>query len=406
MCWLLPCSWGGGTYAYLQAETDDVTNYFSTNEVQVALDEDGDREYSIVPGTSEEKDPTVTLTTSVDAYVFVEITDATVLGDGTELVTWAVDSGWTLYTTYEDEYGNTVYVYYCEYYVAEEGTEESVSLRILKDGTVSYEYTLDNDDMAAADEEKDDITLSFVAYAIQMKPFASASTAYAVTTGDAAVVTTAEELAAALESGGTVVLGSSISVDATGSTSSTYNTIAQMTVSEDTVLDLAGYTISFDSTTTEEELAYVPAFISVTNGATLTIEGNGTIDAEAGDNSAYAINVVNGTLIINGGYFYGAPSAVQVQAGGELIVNGGYFDMAASCKAQAPTLAKYVINAIDSAYKAGTATVSMTGGTVVNFDPSNNPEGTGTTYVAEGYTVTSETQTNGDVWYTVVAEEE
>lgn len=42
------------------------------------------------------------------------------------------------------------------------------------------------------------------------------------------------------------------------------------------------------------------------------------------------------------------------------------------------------------------------GGTFVNFDPSTNPEGAGTSYVAEGYTVISEEQDNGDIWYTVV----
>ena len=46
----------------------------------------------------------------------------------------------------------------------------------------------------------------------------------------------------------------------------------------------------------------------------------------------------------------------------------------------------------------------ITGGTFVNFDPSANPEGPGTSYVAKGYHVTSETKANGDVWYTVVAD--
>ena len=41
----------------------------------------------------------------------------------------------------------------------------------------------------------------------------------------------------------------------------------------------------------------------------------------------------------------------------------------------------------------------------MNYDPSNNAaEGEGTNFVADGYTVISEEQTNGDIWYTVVAE--
>ena len=48
-------------------------------------------------------------------------------------------------------------------------------------------------------------------------------------------------------------------------------------------------------------------------------------------------------------------------------------------------------------------TVTVKGGTFVNFDPSNcTAEGAGTNFVAPGYKVVSETQANGDVWYTVI----
>ena len=41
----------------------------------------------------------------------------------------------------------------------------------------------------------------------------------------------------------------------------------------------------------------------------------------------------------------------------------------------------------------------------INFDPSNNSaEGAGTNFVADGYKVVPQTQTNGDIWYTAVAE--
>ena len=94
-------------------------------------------------------------------------------------------------------------------------------------------------------------------------------------------------------------------------------------------------------------------------------------------------------------------TAIQVQKG-SLEIKGGFFDMAPTCKAAVPQYAKYVVNCIDAAYKNGTATISITGGTFVNFDPSANPEGAGTSYVADGYKVVSAPQTNGDVWYTVV----
>ena len=137
---------------------------------------------------------------------------------------------------------------------------------------------------------------------------------------------------------------------------------------------------------------------------TLTIEGEGVIDAEAGYNTAYGINILGGTVVINGGTFYGAMSAVQVQKG-TLVINGGFFDLAATIKVAAPQYASYLINCIDAAYKDGSAVVEIKGGTFVNFNPSDDPEGANTSYVADGYTVVSQKRDNGEIWYTVVPEE-
>ena len=145
-----------------------------------------------------------------------------------------------------------------------------------------------------------------------------------------------------------------------------------------------------------------PLLMAVVDGATLTINGDGAINCEAGDNQVYGINVNGGKVVVNGGNFYGAITAIQVQKG-TLEINGGFFDLATTCKKAVPQYAKYIVNAIDSAYKDGSATITIKGGTFVNFDPSADPEGAGTSYVAEGYKVVSETQANGDIWYTVVA---
>ena len=122
----------------------------------------------------------------------------------------------------------------------------------------------------------------------------------------------------------------------------------------------------------------------VCNNADVTITGDGTIDCEAGNNGAYGINVYGGNLTIENGTFYGAMTVAQVQEG-SLNVKGGYYDLAPSVKSQVPAYAKYIINAIDSAFKDGSAIISVTGGTFVNFDPSANPEGIDTSYVAKGY---------------------
>ena len=92
---------------------------------------------------------------------------------------------------------------------------------------------------------------------------------------------------------------------------------------------------------------------------------------------------------------------MQVQKG-TLVINGGTF---ASEPFGNPYGCNFPINCVDSAYKNGTAKVIIQGGTFINFDPSDsaseNPHGN---FVPDGYKVVSQTQTNGDIWYTVVAE--
>ena len=145
-----------------------------------------------------------------------------------------------------------------------------------------------------------------------------------------------------------------------------------------------------------------------TNFTALIVDADTTVNAgpeggiDTGRNGGYGINVRKGAnLTINGGSYYGGGTAVQVQKG-TLTINGGFFAVEPFGE---PYGYKFLLNCIDSAYKNGTAKIIVKGGTFVNFDPSNNAaEGAGTNFVAPGYTVTSQTQTNGDIWYTVVAE--
>ena len=143
-----------------------------------------------------------------------------------------------------------------------------------------------------------------------------------------------------------------------------------------------------------------------TNFCALIVDADTTINAgenggvDTGVNGGYGINVRNGaTLTINGGYYYGGGTAVQVQKG-TLIINGGTF----ACEPYSnPTYGyNFLINCLDSAYKNGTAKVVIQGGTFINFDPSNcTAEGAHTNFVADGYKVVSEAH-GTDTWYTVV----
>ena len=210
------------------------------------------------------------------------------------------------------------------------------------------------------------------------------------------VATTAAELKGLLEDGAArVALGADIQIEPIGSGD---GAVPQIVIDSDATIDLQNYTISFEYDG-ETSYSYVPVVFNV-RGADVVIVGNGAINTELGYNTAYGINITeNGSLTINGGHYYGAMSAVQVQKGA-LTVNDGYFALADTIKQAAPEFANYIVNCIDSAYKDGTATIELCGG-VYPYDMSNNPEGEGTSYVAEGYGVTASVQ-DGETVYTVL----
>lgn len=213
-------------------------------------------------------------------------------------------------------------------------------------------------------------------------------------------VSTASGLKEQLEQGGSVQMSADVAVDPVDDpTLDVSNLLPQMTVTSDTLLNLDGHKITVE-TEPGDDFKCTPVLISVMKDATLTVTGNGTVDATFGMNNSYGINVAGGTLVINDGTYIGAVTAVQVQSG-HAIINGGFFDLTDAAPA---TFAHSIVNCIDANYKNGTATIEIKGGTFVNFDPSANPEGTGTSYVADGYKVVSEKQDNGDTWYTVVPE--
>lgn len=149
----------------------------------------------------------------------------------------------------------------------------------------------------------------------------------------------------------------------------------QLTISKDITLDLNGKTIKNTKDIWDDN---ANAILSITNGAKVTITGNGTIDAK--ENDCYTINVVKGDLTIENGTFYGNVSVVQVQEG-TLSVKGGTFDLHQKWEGSS----KYLFNCIDDAYASGSANVAISGGTFVGFDPSASPEGEGTSYLAPGY---------------------
>ena len=231
-------------------------------------------------------------------------------------------------------------------------------------------------------------------------PVANADGTYGVVAGVAQIGAKAyASLQAAIDAaqdGDTVQLLTDIVLDAQAGTESTL--YPQFTISgKKLTLDMQGHKISYSEESRTKNYGKASLLtLSIDNGSDVTITGNGTIDTELGSNQAYGINILRGSnLTINNGTFYGAMTAVQVQKGG-LVINDGTFLMAPTCKEQVPQYTMYIINCIDAAWKDGSATVSIKGGTF-GHDYSNSPEGAGTSYLAPGYASVA----NGDDTYGV-----
>lgn len=207
----------------------------------------------------------------------------------------------------------------------------------------------------------------------------------------AAAVTTEDELRDAVANGGTVVLWDDIELKDN-----------RLAVESETVLVLNGKTITFGGNYANAGANDDVTPIRVDAGGSLTITGNGTIDAANASDYVVPVSVMDaagsvvsedGTIIVD------TPRESCVFAlGGSVTINGGTF-----------------INRSTEEYGYGDGGVPLTlnvsngtpgtitvyGGTFVGRNPAEGDDNNGGTFVAEGYTVASETQTDGKTRYTV-----
>ncbi len=225
------------------------------------------------------------------------------------------------------------------------------------------------------------------------------------------IVSTAEELKAALEATGTstVVLGNDIAVPVVRETTSELEVLIKIPFSAKKTLELNGKVISLTNEEIIDYSTWNPVIFSVIG--TLTVNGNGVVDTEVGEKGAYAINVL-GTVTINDGTFTGAPTAIQV-TNGQLNIAGGTFKFAESYAA-APEAIDYVwtiVNCVDATFDShdangyfnGRAGVRIYGGTFVGFNPETDGEGRGQSYLRQNCIV-EESGTDGNFTvYTVVS---
>ena len=166
-------------------------------------------------------------------------------------------------------------------------------------------------------------------------------------------------------------------------------------------LDLNGKTIS-NSTPIWNTNVDNWSIFSVGEGGNATITGNGKIDALEDD--CYAFDVVDGgKLIIENGEISGNVSAVYVLKGSAEI-KGGEFSIKQLDPYGKGTA--FTLNCEDDAYKDKSASIAVTGGSFVNFDPAANAaesKDNSTNFVAAGFKSISESS-GTDKIYTVVAE--
>ena len=107
-------------------------------------------------------------------------------------------------------------------------------------------------------------------------------------------------------------------------------------------------------------------------GANVTIkDGTFTVGADKNGKANSVIYSTGGNITIEGGFFYTDYSS-----------NGFY----------------YVLNQ----QNGNPGTITVKGGTFVNYDPSTGDDYLHGNFVADGYSVITETKANGDKWYTVV----
>lgn len=128
----------------------------------------------------------------------------------------------------------------------------------------------------------------------------------------------------------------------------------------------------------------------------LTISGEGTLNQTFDSELGYLLRADDNSKVrIDGGTFIAGLTCVQAGGNSSVEIYGGHFEALTDWKGT-----YWLLNLIDNS----AATITVYGGTFVNFDPSkSSTENPQANFVADGYKVTSETH-GEDIWYTVVPE--
>ena len=133
-------------------------------------------------------------------------------------------------------------------------------------------------------------------------------------------------------------------------------------------------------------------------GTDVTITGGYYDGGSGGDNRCVQVDtgakvtIKDGTFTV-GGDASGLGNSVILCNGGTVVIEGGFF-----YTDYAYRNFYYVLNQ----QNGNPGTITVKGGTFVNYDPSKGDDNLGGNFVPDGYSVISEKKANGDTWYTVV----
>ncbi len=160
------------TFAWLYDKTESVTNTWTVGKVYIELKENAVN-FELIPGESDDKDPTVTVeTNSENCYVFVKIDEdmGALTGSFDRFIEYKIADGWAPL----DE-TNHPGIYYRKH----DQTAADTDYPVLKGDKVSYPKEITSEMLQPVWDGGEPPSLTFTAYAIQDSGMADQADAWA-----------------------------------------------------------------------------------------------------------------------------------------------------------------------------------------------------------------------------------
>ena len=161
----------GGVVAWLTDKTGSVTNTFTVGDINIELDETTGNSYKVIPGTTIDKNPKVTVKANSEAcWLFVKVDKA----NWNDNLTYTIENknGWISYKTVGD-----ITYYYQK--VNATGAEATV-IPVLDGNVVNVSGNLAKGEITAENQP----TLTFTAAAVQQENITTVDDAFAQLPGE------------------------------------------------------------------------------------------------------------------------------------------------------------------------------------------------------------------------------